>query len=95
MNRCASLLPSALVAALLLVGSGACSRPAETAKEPAAAPAAAIAPAPEPQFEPAYPAEVSTEGLEAKDTEQQKQPHRHGDGEEHTHGEDEGDHGHD
>jgi hypothetical protein len=45
-------------------------------------------------LEPAYPEEVSTEGLTEEDRAQQ-QPHRHGDGEVHTHGAGtEDDHGH-
>ena len=41
-------------------------------------------------YEPAYPEEVSTEDLTDDDAAQQESSHSQGDGEEHTHGEDQG-----
>ena len=85
--------PTPFLASLLLtVLATACQQPAAElpAPEQPTAPTARSALADEPQqdltYEPAYPADVSSEGLDADDTAQQT-THSHG-GEGHSHGED-------
>jgi len=85
------------IALALSAGALGCSRPADTPREAApAAPATTTLPAEEPKFEAAYPADVSAEGLTAKDAEQQRKVHSHDGGAPHAHDEKEkeGDHGH-